>query len=223
MNAHQSLSHTNDKNDLSLACIIVIDGEVTRLLPNKRSIDVHSITRDIMMIIYVRSTIVAGVSVFFCVQAEGKMLSIKKGPVSCKCSEMVTFVLLLLSTFLRRRWANSASLCVTRSRWATHLPHPWAHQDRSSSGVVGAPRETTRLTRYTQLSEIFDGSQTQVWAPQTDIHPKITVLICWLEESRYSRNSRTTEIMTRRQAAKARLLPELLPNDGCCFSNVHIF
>ena len=51
----------------------VIDGEVTRLLPNKRSIDVHSIGRYIMMIIYVRSTI-AGVSVFFCVQAEGKML-----------------------------------------------------------------------------------------------------------------------------------------------------
>ena len=186
MNAHQSLSHTNNKNALSLACNTVIDGEVTRLLPNKRSIDVHSIDRYIMMIIYVRSTI-AGVSVFFCVQAEGKMLSIKKGPVSCKCSEMVTFVLLLLSTFLRRRWANSASLCVTRSRWATHLPRPWAHQDHSSSGVVGAPRETTRLTRYTQLWEIFDVSQTQLsqGLGSTDRHLKITELICWLEESRY--------------------------------------
>ena len=124
MNAHQSLSHTNDKNDLSLACIIVIDGEVTRLLPNKRSIDVHSITRDIMMIIYVRSTIVAGVSVFFCVQAEGKMLSIKKGPVSCKCSEMVTFVLLLLSTFFAQALSKLRKSLRDKKSMSNASPSP---------------------------------------------------------------------------------------------------
>ena len=124
MNAHQSLSHTNDKNDLSLACIIVIDGEVTRLLPNKRSIDVHSIGRDIMMIIYVRSTIVAGVSVFFCVQAEGKMLSIKKGPVSCKCSEMVTFVLLLLSTFFAQALSKLRKSLRDKKSMSNASPSP---------------------------------------------------------------------------------------------------
>ena len=124
MNAHQSLSHTNNNNALSLACNIVIDGEVTRLLPNKRSIDVHSITRDIMMIIYVRSTIVAGVSVFFCVQAEGKMLSIKKGPVSCKCSEMVTFVLLLLSTFFAQALSKLRKSLRDKKSMSNASPSP---------------------------------------------------------------------------------------------------
>ena len=102
----------------------VIDGEVTRLLPNKRSIDVHSITRDIMMIIYVRSTIVAGVSVFFCVQAEGKMLSIKKGPVSCKCSEMVTFVLLLLSTFFAQALSKLRKSLRDKKSMSNASPSP---------------------------------------------------------------------------------------------------
>ena len=123
MNAHQSLSHTNDKKALSLACNIVIDGEVTRLLPNKRSIDVHSIGRDIMMIIYVRNTI-AGVSVFFCMQAEGKMLSIKKGPVSCKCSEMVTFVLLLLSTFFAQALSKLRKSLRDKKSMSNASPSP---------------------------------------------------------------------------------------------------
>ena len=77
-----------------------------------------------MMIIYVRSTIVAGVSVFFCVQAEGKMLSIKKGPVSCKCSEMVTFVLLLLSTFFAQALSKLRKSLRDKKSMSNASPSP---------------------------------------------------------------------------------------------------